>query len=98
MPGQVRPGLLLSGYNYCLRRENAPAASEPRPSRPSSGSGEAVCGSLLLATSVPCLSLALACALWSAAGAAADWSAAGAAADWSAGAAAPVVTLAVLVC
>jgi hypothetical protein len=30
--------------NYLRRRTKAPAAREPKPSRPSSGSGEAVCG------------------------------------------------------
>jgi hypothetical protein len=38
--------LLRFANFYFLRRKNAPAASEPMPSNPSSGSGEAVCGRL----------------------------------------------------
>ena len=83
-----------SSADYFLRRLSMPVAKEPRPSRPSSGNGDAVWGSLFFALSVPeafwseaafCSDAALWLeALWSAA---ADWSelVAGAA-DWSAAA------------
>jgi hypothetical protein len=71
---------------YFLRRVNAPKASDPKPSSPSSGNGEAVCGRLepellwfallfcwleVAFWSVPVVLLLV--ALWSAAGGVVDW-------------------------
>ena len=53
------------------RRFTRPAASEPMPSKPMKGSGEAVCGSLFCAVSVAAGLSEVAAALWSACGAAA---------------------------
>jgi hypothetical protein len=52
-------------FSYFRLRATAPAASEPRPSRPISGSGEAVCGRFLPLCWSVLWSLAPAVALWS---------------------------------
>jgi len=44
LSGRVSSRTIRSGYFF--RRENMPVISDPMPSKPSKGSGEAVCGSL----------------------------------------------------
>jgi hypothetical protein len=48
MPGHFWPGIWLepTRFYYFLRRERYPLTIPPRPNSESSGSGEAVCGSL----------------------------------------------------
>src|SRR5579859_3505414 len=51
MPGAFAPGIGKVTGSYFLRRQLKPPVSDPSPSRPSSGRGEAVCGSFCWAFS-----------------------------------------------
>ena len=53
--------------SYFLKRLTRPVKKEPIPSSASSGSGDAVCGSLFCAVWVPAAFWSAAFALWSAA-------------------------------